>query len=101
MRKNNPVLPQNVIEQITLWENERNRMVTNEASMFQEFESIDEFKALKQFCVEHGVFLWATPDTSPKRVICTNPDGRAVVQKFQKLKEERLRVAQHLNRSKQ
>jgi hypothetical protein len=79
-----PILPRNVEEQISLWENERNRMISNDACLYQEFESLEEFFSLKQYTAQREVLLWAT-QTPPhlnassgltglglKLMLCTN-----------------------------
>ncbi|CAB3405971.1 unnamed protein product [Caenorhabditis bovis] len=71
-------LPITVADQIRLWEDERKRMVLNDAYMYSTFESEQEFFGVRDFAAAEGILLWA--DTQQKLVIVTESGHEKVKQ---------------------
>ncbi|KAF7151186.1 hypothetical protein RHSIM_Rhsim02G0128000 [Rhododendron simsii] len=53
-----PSVPENVTDQIRLWESDMNRVEMTPASLFDEFPSRDAFEAACDFAREYGGVLW-------------------------------------------
>ncbi|KAI8567668.1 hypothetical protein RHMOL_Rhmol02G0139600 [Rhododendron molle] len=53
-----PSVPENVTDQIRLWESDMNRVEMTPASLFDEFPSQDVFEAACDFAREYGGVLW-------------------------------------------
>ncbi|CAO3620088.1 unnamed protein product [Cunninghamella echinulata] len=61
MRKRTPILPLTVIDQIRLWEMERNRLKTYPAYLYHEFNVQVDFEAAEKHAKDLGVLLWSNP----------------------------------------
>lgn len=59
MRSNYPVIPENIADQLYLWERERNRVQFLEGSLFDGFNSKDEFEQVKLYAEDLDVLTWA------------------------------------------
>ncbi|KAF3653522.1 putative tetraspanin-19-like [Capsicum annuum] len=53
-----PSVPENVTDQIRLWESDLNRVEMMPAHLYDEFPSKDVFEAACDFAREYGAFLW-------------------------------------------
>ena len=53
-----PVLPPTVVDQIKLWENERNRFVFSEGVLYSQFLSQTDFEVLRDHALSTGVLIW-------------------------------------------
>jgi transcription initiation factor TFIIH subunit 4 len=93
MKVNTPVLPENVVDQIRLWEQERNRMSLTESYLF-EFDSNDTehvrklvlteaFKQPEQILLHHA----------QKRLIVVTPDGYARLKAYKLRLNEQMAIA--------
>jgi transcription initiation factor TFIIH subunit 4 len=58
MRKNNPVLPPTVVDQIRLWQIEGERMKATAGFLFKDFTSPVEYEANATYAEEIGVLVW-------------------------------------------
>ena len=58
MRKNNPVLPPTVVDQIRLWQIEGERMKSTVGFLFKDFVSAAEFEAPCRYANDIGVLVW-------------------------------------------
>ncbi|ORZ02936.1 RNA polymerase II transcription factor B subunit 2 [Syncephalastrum racemosum] len=81
MRKKTPVLPLTVIDQIRLWEMERNRLKTTPAYLYHDFNMQSDFEAAEKHAKDLGVLLWSS---SKKRMMVINPEGHESVKGFVK-----------------
>ncbi|EPS36518.1 hypothetical protein H072_9939 [Dactylellina haptotyla CBS 200.50] len=59
LRKNSPVLPPTVVDQIRLWQIEGERMKTTPGYLFKEFSTTSEFNAVCRYANDLGVLVWA------------------------------------------
>ncbi|CAO0799024.1 unnamed protein product [Mucor circinelloides] len=60
MRKKIPVLPLTVIDQIRLWEMERNRLKPTPSYLYHEFNVQADFDAAEKYAKDLGVLLWSS-----------------------------------------
>ena len=58
MRKNNPVLPPTVVDQIRLWQIEGERMKATPGYLFKDFATADDCEACARYAEEIGVMVW-------------------------------------------
>ncbi|KAI7871178.1 RNA polymerase II transcription factor B subunit 2 [Spinellus fusiger] len=81
MRKRTPVLPLTVVDQIRLWEMERNRLKTTPAYLYHEFGTQTDFDAAEKHAKDLGVLLWAN---AKKRTMIITQEGHDGVKGFVK-----------------
>lgn len=53
-----PILPPTIVDQIKLWENERNRFSFSEGVLYSQFLSQADFEVLRDHAVSTGVLIW-------------------------------------------
>ena len=58
-RRRHKLLPDNVTDQIILWERERNRITLNGGILYHDFESDDQFLAVVNFALDKGIHRWS------------------------------------------
>ncbi|KAK9448646.1 transcription factor Tfb2-domain-containing protein [Limtongia smithiae] len=58
MRKSTPLLPPTVVDQIRLWELERERIKTSTGFLFRDFKNSREYEATAEYARDIGVLLW-------------------------------------------
>ncbi|KAK6357808.1 RNA polymerase II transcription factor B 52 kDa subunit [Orbilia blumenaviensis] len=58
LRKNTPVLPPTVVDQIRLWQIEGERMKATSGYLFKEFSAVMEFNAVCKYADDIGVLVW-------------------------------------------
>ncbi|KAI9715177.1 MAG: hypothetical protein M1812_006156 [Candelaria pacifica] len=58
MRKNTPILPPTVVDQIRLWQIEGERMKSTVGLLFKDFASLEEYMAPCLYAEEIGVLVW-------------------------------------------
>lgn len=79
MRKNNPLLPLTVVDQIRLWEMERNRMQSSHGYLYQQFRSLQDYEMVLAYAQSIGVVLW---ENANKRMFFVTPEGHLAVREF-------------------
>lgn len=57
-RPGTPVLPPTVVDQIYLWEQERNRFTFSEGVLYSQFMSQSDFDTLRDYAQDLGVLVW-------------------------------------------
>ena len=58
MRKDNPILPPTVVDQIRLWQIEGERMKTTPGYLFKEFRDKAEYEDICRYADEVGALVW-------------------------------------------
>lgn len=53
-----PILPPTVVDQIYLWEQERNRFTFSEGVLYSQFMSQNDFETLRDYAQDLGVLVW-------------------------------------------
>ncbi|KAF5377485.1 hypothetical protein D9615_005117 [Tricholomella constricta] len=79
MRKNNPLLPVTVQDQIRLWELERNRLKSAEGYLYTSFTSQADYELVLNYAKELGVVLW---ESQAKRCFFGSLEGHANIRGF-------------------
>ncbi len=83
MRKNTPLLPPTVVDQIRLWELEKNRLKATEGYLFKEFKTTADFEMILKYARELGVVIY---ENHVKRMFFTSAGGAQPVVEFVKRK---------------
>lgn len=85
----NPI-PPTVIDQINLWEREREKFIFTEGRLYSQFNSQLDFDHLRKYADDHGFLIFDNPAA---RVMVVHEDGHEAVRKYwkkiKKKKEER------------
>ncbi|KAF9009996.1 transcription factor Tfb2-domain-containing protein [Cyathus striatus] len=79
MRKNNPLLPVTVQDQIRLWELEKNRLKSAEGYLYTAFASQADYEFVLNYANELGVVLW---ENAPRRCFFASIEGHANIKGF-------------------
>ncbi|KII89693.1 hypothetical protein PLICRDRAFT_39828 [Plicaturopsis crispa FD-325 SS-3] len=79
MRKNNPLLPVTVQDQIRLWELERNRLKSQEGYLYTSFTSQADYEFVLKYAKDVDVVLWENP---AKRCFFGSLEGHANIKGF-------------------
>jgi len=76
MRKHSPILPLTVVDQIRLWEIEKNRLRPSPGWLYSQFNRQLDFESTLQYASELGVVLWSN---QKRRLLCITADGHQAV----------------------
>jgi transcription initiation factor TFIIH subunit 4 len=92
MRKEDPVVPESVIDQIRLWEGERNCLGWKSGSLFQNFDPKTEVKLFEEtvaFAKLKGVLVWESRQSL--LLFVAGDNGHEIVRQFikEKTKEKK------------
>ncbi|KAJ7671445.1 transcription factor Tfb2 [Mycena polygramma] len=79
MRKNNPLLPVTVQDQIRLWELEKNRLKSQEGYLYTAFTSPADYELVLNYAKQLEVVLW---ENAAKRCFFGTLDGHANIKSF-------------------
>ncbi|KAI9454703.1 transcription factor Tfb2-domain-containing protein [Russula earlei] len=79
MRKNKPLLPVTVQDQIRLWELERNRIKTQEGFLYTAFASQADYEYVLNYAQQLDVVLW---ENAAKRCFFGSVEGHANIRGF-------------------
>lgn len=79
MRKNKPLIPVTVQDQIRLWELEKNRVKSDEGYLYTSFASLADYEYVLKHGRELGVILW---ESAAKRCFFTSVEGHASIRLF-------------------
>ncbi|KAG8222518.1 hypothetical protein J437_LFUL004554 [Ladona fulva] len=76
-----PLLPPTVVDQIRLWELERDRFRFEEGVLYSQFLSVADFETLRDHARDLGVLVW---QSTPKRTVVVTKAGHEEVRRFWK-----------------
>ncbi|KAF9358669.1 RNA polymerase II transcription factor B 52 kDa subunit [Mortierella sp. NVP85] len=76
MRKHTPILPLTVVDQIRLWEIEKNRLRPTPSWLYSQFNRQQDFDSTLQYANELGIVLWSNPK---KKQMCIKSEGHQAV----------------------
>ncbi|KAJ7650868.1 transcription factor Tfb2-domain-containing protein [Roridomyces roridus] len=79
MRKNNPLLPVTVQDQIRLWELEKNRLKSQEGYLYTAFTSPADYELVLNYAKQLDVVVW---ENAGKRCFFGTLDGHANIKGF-------------------
>jgi transcription initiation factor TFIIH subunit 4 len=83
MKKEHPILPITVVDQLRLWEMERNRLKVMDGYLYQQFNRLEEYLEVYQYAKDVGCLLWSN---EKKRMLIVTSAGHANVRQFVKRK---------------
>lgn len=81
MLKQKPILPPTVMDQIRLWEMERDRFKFTEGVLYSQFLSQNDFELLNNYAQDLGVLIFSNPS---RRVMLVSKSGHDDVKRFWK-----------------
>ncbi|KAF8941378.1 RNA polymerase II transcription factor B subunit 2 [Dissophora ornata] len=76
MRKHTPILPLTVVDQIRLWEIEKNRLRPVASWLYSQFNRQQDFESTLEYASELGVVLWSN---QKRRMVCISTEGHQAV----------------------
>jgi len=76
-----PTLPPTVLDQVQLWENERDRFVFLDGVLYSQFLSQTDFESLRDYAQELDVLIW---QNERKRTMVVSKGGHDQVKKYWK-----------------
>lgn len=79
--KSKSPLPPTVVDQVKLWENERNRFTFNEGVAYNQFLSQSDFITLRDYAQSIDVLMW---HNESKRTMVVTKTGHDDVKRFWK-----------------
>lgn len=79
-------IPPTVIDQIHLWEREREKFVFTEGRLYSQFNSQQDFDLLRKYAEDHGFLVFDNPSS---RVMVVHEDGHEAVRKYWKKLKKR------------
>lgn len=81
VKDNQHQLPPTVIDQIYLWEREREKFLFTEGRLYSQFNSQSDFDLLRKYAEDHGFLVFDNPAS---RVMVVHEDGHEAVRKYWK-----------------
>ncbi|CAJ0885964.1 11686_t:CDS:10 [Entrophospora sp. SA101] len=79
MKKQMPLLPPTVVDQVRLWEIERNRLSIDDGYLYNDFRTQADFDMLLKYCRKLNIVLW---HSEQKRMFCVTEKGHEYAKKF-------------------
>ncbi|KZS92011.1 transcription factor Tfb2 [Sistotremastrum niveocremeum HHB9708] len=79
MRRNNPLLPVTVQDQIRLWELEKNRLKSADGYLYTNFAAQADYQVVLDYAKQIGVVLW---ENSVKRCFFASAEGHSNIRGF-------------------
>ena len=80
MRKQNPLLPPTVVDQIRLWELEKNRIQTEEGYLYEDFRTAADYDLVVNYAIQLGVVIWQGPEGMRKFFVTM--EGHVTIRDF-------------------
>ncbi|GAO47491.1 RNA polymerase II transcription factor B subunit 2 [Saitoella complicata NRRL Y-17804] len=79
MRRQQPLIPPTVVDQIRLWELDKNRIRANEGWLWHDFASTNDYEFVLKYAKDLGVVLW---ENATKRSFYVSDAGNASIKAF-------------------
>ncbi|KAL2915412.1 RNA polymerase II transcription factor B 52 kDa subunit [Polyrhizophydium stewartii] len=79
MRKSSPVIPSTIVDQIRLWEMERNRLRISRGYLYQMFSREQDYRDILKQATDFGYELW---HSDAKRLIVVSNEGHEHIKAF-------------------
>jgi len=79
MRKNNPIISSTVQDQIRIWENERNRVRTEEGYLYNDFRTERDYQDVLQYARQLGMVVW---ESDAKKIFFGRLAGHENIRSF-------------------
>lgn len=81
MKKKTPILPETVVDQIRLWERERNRLHFNSAVLYDKFPNMAAFQVVESYAKQTNVWLYSKTDEK-NLILVVKRDGHENIKAF-------------------
>ncbi|KAG0346220.1 RNA polymerase II transcription factor B 52 kDa subunit [Podila humilis] len=103
MRKHSPILPLTVVDQIRLWEIEKNRLKPSPSWLYSQFNRQQDFESTLEYATELDLVLWSN---QRRRLLCIKAEGHQTVGGYvrkliSKHKEQQAAQQQHQQHQQQ
>ena len=85
-KHNSSVIPPTVVDQVMLWEGERNRFSFTDGVLYNQFLSVADFETVRSYAENIGVLVWANPQ---KRTVVVSKEGHDRVKRFWKEQQKK------------
>lgn len=79
MRKQVPLLPPTVVDQIKLWELEKNRITDSQGYLYEDFRTMSDFNLVLNYAKQLNVVLWENAET---RKFFVTLEGHVTIRDF-------------------
>lgn len=79
MKKNTPILPTTVVDQLTLWDSERNRLRSTQGFLYQSFVRQEDYNEVLQYAQDIQVCQW---NLDKKRMLFVTAAGHDIVRSY-------------------
>ncbi|KAH6565356.1 hypothetical protein BASA50_005389 [Batrachochytrium salamandrivorans] len=79
MKKGSPILPSTIVDQIRLWEMERNRLRISRGHLYQMFSGDQEYREILKYATDFGYELW---HSDAKRLVIVSAQGHEHIKVF-------------------
>lgn len=79
MKKNTPILPETISDQIRIWESERNRIRYDPGVLYDTFPSQSVFEKVLKYSQDIGVHIWSNKQ---KQLLMVTQEGHELVKPF-------------------
>lgn len=80
-RHKHPIIPPTVVDQIMLWEAERNRFTFTDGVLYNQFLSHADYETVRSYADQIGVLVWTN---AKNRTVIVTKEGHDPVKKFWK-----------------
>lgn len=80
MKKQMPLLPPTVVDQIRLWELEKNRIKSDEGYLYEDFRTLTDYELVLNYAKQLNVVIWEGPISMRKFFVTA--EGHATVRDF-------------------
>ncbi len=97
MKKTTPILPSTIIDQLKIWDAERNRIKVNQGYLYQQFSRQEDYLDVLQYAKDLGCLEWSL---DKKRMLTVTAEGHENVREFVKRKinkqqQDMMSILQH------
>jgi len=92
-----PILPLTVVDQIRLWEMERNRLKDEKGYLYHEFARAEDFQEVLNYAKHYNVVIWSNVK---KRMLIVDKNGHDIVRAYIK-KRIKKQSSQHRQQQQQ
>ena len=75
-------MPPTVVDQINLWEMERNRLRMTKGYLYKEFDSEEDFDAALRHARELDILLWHTKGAQSQPALVIDAEGHQLLRTF-------------------
>lgn len=80
MKKQQPLLPPTVVDQIRLWELEKNRIKDDEGYLYEDFRTLQDYELVLNYAKQLNVVIWEGPPSLRKFFVTS--EGHITVRDF-------------------